>query len=83
MLSAGSIETEVNNAETLYEQSHSWKESYPFDPVYKVPSTLYMVAKFACKWFEYPSDDLGHPICDWTQARNNGPEGGTSFMDFW
>ena len=44
ILSAGSIGTEVNNAETSYEQRHSpGKEGYPFDLVYKVPSTLYVM----------------------------------------
>ena len=29
---------------------------------------------FAYKWSKYPSKDLGHPICDWTLAIDNGPE---------
>ena len=60
-----------------------WIEHYPFDPVYKVPSTVYMVGRFTYKWFKYPSKNLGYPISNRALARDNGPEGGTSFMDFW
>ena len=28
-------------------------ESYPFDHIYKVPSTLYKVRGFANKWLKY------------------------------
>ena len=59
----------------IWVESLPWKESNLLNPLYKIPSTLYVVRQLAYKGLYYPSEDFSHPISNWAPAGYNWPEG--------